>query len=282
MKSWTSPGCRSKWSGCAGHCTPIPRSVWTCPPRRRRWSRRSLPCRLKQMLGDSTNSVVAMRRGSAFMVWVIGTGGSDALPHLARDPIPAARAIVLGLQTLESRKVDVTDPVVLSDYLIHAGSTFNVIPAEATWQGTFRTFSPAQREQMLQPVSQLCTAMGDAPHVAVEVTWGAESTVTVNDTGPGRIRDPDRDRPIRTGPGPEPTPPARRRRGFLEGAGGGARCLFLLGDRVPRNMAAPTTPRTSPLTRACCSIARDSWPSWPCAGCGMPTKTSPPAAPGTA
>ena len=116
------------------------------------------------------------------MVWVIGTGGSDALPHLARDPIPAACAMVLGLQTLESREVDVTDPVVLSDYSIHAGSTFNVIPAEATWQGTFRTFSPAQREQMLQPVSHLCTAMGDAPHVAVEVTWGAESTVTVNDT----------------------------------------------------------------------------------------------------
>jgi metal-dependent amidase/aminoacylase/carboxypeptidase family protein len=41
------------------------------------------------------------------MVWVIGTGGSGALPHLARDPIPVACAMVLGLQILESREIDV-------------------------------------------------------------------------------------------------------------------------------------------------------------------------------
>lgn len=115
-------------------------------------------------------------------MWVIGTGGSGALAPLGPGPDPGC--LRDGARVADPRvpEIDVTDPVVVSDYSIHAGSTFNVIWAEATWQGTFRTFSPAQREQMLQPAPQLCTAMGDAPHIAVEAKWSAKSTVTVNDT----------------------------------------------------------------------------------------------------
>ena len=58
------------------------------------------------------------------------------------DPIVASAQIVLGLQTIVSRQVDITDlPAVVTVGAIKGGIRFNIIPDEVQMIGTVRTFS---------------------------------------------------------------------------------------------------------------------------------------------
>ena len=72
-------------------------------------------------------------------------------PHGARpwagvDPIVIASQIVLGLQTIQSRQVDVTsDPSVLTVGIFKAGNRTNIIPDEAELEGTLRTYNLEMR-----------------------------------------------------------------------------------------------------------------------------------------
>ena len=78
-------------------------------------------------------------------VTVTGRGGHGSQPHLAADPIPAACEIVTALQTLVTRRFDIFDPVVITVGSFHAGTASNVIPDQARFEATVRTFSPAAR-----------------------------------------------------------------------------------------------------------------------------------------
>src|SRR5262249_23254330 len=71
-----------------------------------------------------------------------GRGGTGSEPHHAADPIPAACEMVTALQTLVTRKFDVFDPIVITIGSFHAGTTDNVIPDDATFLATVRSFSP--------------------------------------------------------------------------------------------------------------------------------------------
>src|SRR6266852_8260244 len=96
--------------------------------------------------------VVASRAGTAMAaadtlhVTVRGRGGHGSQPHLAADPIPVACEIVTALQAMVTRRFDVFDPVVLTVGTFHAGAADNVIPDDATFAATFRTFSAAARD----------------------------------------------------------------------------------------------------------------------------------------
>jgi hippurate hydrolase len=81
-------------------------------------------------------------------VTVHGHGGHGSQPHLAADPIPVACEMVTALQTLVTRRFDVFDPVVITVGSFHAGTTDNVIPDEAKFLATVRTFSPAARDRL--------------------------------------------------------------------------------------------------------------------------------------
>jgi hippurate hydrolase len=91
----------------------------------------------------------AMARGpmmastGKFLITVEGVGGHAAFPHLTRDPIVAAAAIVTAAQTIVSRVVDPLDPAVVSITAIHAGDAFNVIPGRVEMKCNVRCFSDA-------------------------------------------------------------------------------------------------------------------------------------------
>ena len=88
-------------------------------------------------------------------VTVTGRGGHGSQPHLAADPIPAACEIVTALQALVTRRFDVFDPVVITVGTLPRGHGDNVIPDQARFEATVRTFSPAARaavqDAALQP-----------------------------------------------------------------------------------------------------------------------------------
>lgn len=75
-----------------------------------------------------------------FSVKVTGKGGHAASPHLSVDPIVASAQIISALQSITSRNIHPLESAVVSVSKIDAGTAFNIIPQEATFSGTIRTF----------------------------------------------------------------------------------------------------------------------------------------------
>jgi hippurate hydrolase len=142
-----------------------------------------------------------MAAADTLHVTVHGRGGHGSQPHHAADPIPVACEIVTALQTMVTRRFDVFDPVVLTVGTFHAGTADNVIPDDATFVATIRTFSPEARDlvQATAPalVKQIATAHGlhaDAEYVDgypvtrnSEAEFGFASQTAAEVLGDGRF-----------------------------------------------------------------------------------------------
>ncbi len=112
---------------------------------------------------------------------VRGRGGHASEPHHAADPIPVACEIVTALQTMVGRQFDVFDPVVITVGSFHAGTTDNVIPAEANLLATVRTFSAAARDAVQQGLQRLVTQVAAAHGLTATAEFTDGYPVTVND-----------------------------------------------------------------------------------------------------
>ncbi|WP_219412518.1 M20 metallopeptidase family protein [Pseudonocardia nigra] len=114
-------------------------------------------------------------------VVVHGAGGHGSAPHRAKDPIAAACEMVPALQTFVTRHFDVFDPVVVTVGAFHAGTQHNVIPDEATFEATVRSFSPEAHRAIKDGFVQVCRGVAAAHGVAVDVDYADCYPVTVND-----------------------------------------------------------------------------------------------------
>ena len=114
---------------------------------------------------------------------VRGRGGHASEPHAAADPIPVAAEIVLALQSMVTRRVDVFDPAVVTVAHIEAGSTNNVIPDTAFLEGTIRTLSAERRADVVAAMGRVATHIGAAHGLTVEFEHEPGYPVTVNDPG---------------------------------------------------------------------------------------------------
>jgi amidohydrolase len=122
-----------------------------------------------------------MAAADQWRMTVLGRGGHASQPHAAADPIPVAAEIVLALQTLVTRRVDVFDPAVVTVAHIRAGSTNNVIPDSAFLEGTIRTLSAERRADLVASVRRVATHIGAAHGIPVEFEHEEGYPVTVND-----------------------------------------------------------------------------------------------------
>lgn len=113
-------------------------------------------------------------------VTVRGEGGHGSAPHQAKDPVPVACEMVLGLQTLVTRGFDVFDPVVATVGRIQAGTLGVIIPETAAFDVTLRMFSPAHREKLVSDVKRLCRGIAAAHGLDAEISQAPDYPVTVN------------------------------------------------------------------------------------------------------
>jgi amidohydrolase len=114
-------------------------------------------------------------------ITVRGKGGHASMPHLCRDPIPGACAIVPALQTFLTRTLAPTDPAIITVTMLRAGTTNNVIPETATLTGTIRAHSEAAREKAHEGVHRVADGVARAHGVEAEVKLVPGYPVTVND-----------------------------------------------------------------------------------------------------
>ena len=91
---------------------------------------------------------------------VKGVGGHGAYPHMVKDPIVLASAIVMRLQTLVSREQNPLDPAVVTVGAFHAGTKHNIVPDSAKLQLTVRSYSDETRKALLDGIRRI--AAGEA------------------------------------------------------------------------------------------------------------------------
>jgi amidohydrolase len=129
----------------------------------------------------STRPGPMMAAAEVLEVTVRGRGGHASQPHRAADPIPAACEMVTALQTMVTRRFDIFDPVVITVGSFHAGTTDNVIPDEAQFLATVRSFSPAARDQVRAAAVALVREIASAHGLSARAHFRDGYPVTVND-----------------------------------------------------------------------------------------------------
>ncbi|OUQ23969.1 amidohydrolase [Flavonifractor sp. An135] len=102
---------------------------------------------------------------------VNGKGGHAAHCHTLRDPVVAASAIVMGLQTLVSRETNPANSVVISICTIHGGQAHNTMPDSVELSGTVRTLNPADRDRMEESVKRVAASVAEAYRCTAEVDY---------------------------------------------------------------------------------------------------------------
>lgn len=116
-------------------------------------------------------------------VVVHGVGGHGSRPESTVDPVVTAAYIVTRLQTVVSREIAANEAVVLTVGRFHAGTTSNIIPAEARLGLNVRTQDVLVRERVLAAIRRVVEAecaAADCP-LPPEVTVLSGCPNTVND-----------------------------------------------------------------------------------------------------
>jgi len=131
---------------------------------------------------------IAVRSGpmlaavDSFKLTVQGKQTHGARPWNGVDPIVVASQIVLGLQTIASRQVDVTQaPSIVTVGRIAGGIRNNVIPDRVEMEGTIRTFDAAMREQIHMRIERTARLIAQSAGASIEFELEYGYPATIND-----------------------------------------------------------------------------------------------------
>ncbi|CAN7369525.1 M20 aminoacylase family protein [Devosia sp. LjRoot3] len=115
-----------------------------------------------------------------FEIVVTGKGVHAARPHSGVDPIVTASAIVMGLQTIVSRRIDPTKPCVVSVTEFITNGTRNVIPSEVRIKGDCRSFLPEVSAAIETEMRRLVESIAAGYAASATVSYSREFVPTIN------------------------------------------------------------------------------------------------------
>lgn len=130
--------------------------------------------------------VLALRNGAMmascahFKVTIRGRGGHSSRPHQAIDPVVAAAAIVVELQSVVSRRIDPQQAAVLSVCRIAGGELANVIPDEVVLEGTARALDMKVAAALETGLREVVEAVSRAHRTRCEIDYRLAYPVTLN------------------------------------------------------------------------------------------------------
>jgi amidohydrolase len=123
-----------------------------------------------------------MASSDGLKITVHGRQTHGAAPWLGVDPIVTAAQVVLGLQTVISRGIDLTrEPAVVTIGTIRGGLRGNIIPESVEMSGTIRAFDEGMRDEIHERVTTLAEAVGRGSRAGCTVCISKNYPVTVND-----------------------------------------------------------------------------------------------------
>jgi amidohydrolase len=115
-------------------------------------------------------------------ITVQGRTTHGSAPWTGVDPIVASAQIVLGLQTIVSRQVNLTqEPAVITIGGIDGGNRFNIIPDKVEMVGTIRTFDEKMRDDIHKRVKLTVESIAAASGATATVVIDKPYNVTINE-----------------------------------------------------------------------------------------------------
>ncbi len=113
---------------------------------------------------------------------VKGKGAHGATPWDSVDPIVVSSQILLGLQTIVSRQTELTKAAaVITVGSMHGGIRRNIIPEEATMEGTIRTFDPEMQRIVHEKIKKTAVDIAESAGAKADVNIQIMYPVTYND-----------------------------------------------------------------------------------------------------
>jgi amidohydrolase len=116
-----------------------------------------------------------------FRIEVRGTQTHAAMPWRGTDPIVVGSQIVLGLQTIVARQMNIAkEPSVVTVGVFQGGVRHNIIPDEVHMEGTIRAFDEQQRDEIHGHVRRITEGIAAACGASAKVHIHRWYDVTVN------------------------------------------------------------------------------------------------------
>lgn len=124
-----------------------------------------------------------MAASDQLYITIKGKQTHGAQPWGGIDPIVVASQVVLGLQTIASRQINVTrQPAIITVGVIQGGTRFNIIPDSVILQGTVRTFDEEMRSDIKERIRRTVESISASAGATGTVEFGTgNNPVTVND-----------------------------------------------------------------------------------------------------
>jgi amidohydrolase len=132
----------------------------------------------------SYRSGATMASSDELQVTVTGKQGHGGMPWNTVDPVTTAALVISGLQTVVSRKADLTaSPAVVTIGTINGGTGANIVPEAVRMTGTIRTYDDRVREQVGRDVRVTAEKIAESAGAKAEVLISKMYDPTVNDEG---------------------------------------------------------------------------------------------------
>lgn len=121
--------------------------------------------------------------GDTFEMTVTGKQTHGGFPWNGVDPIVTAAQIVLGMQTIVSRQLDLSrEPAVVSIGMIQGGNRENIIPEKVELRGTVRAFDNDMRADIQKRMRTTAQAIAQSSGAKAELRFpGPGYAATIND-----------------------------------------------------------------------------------------------------
>jgi amidohydrolase len=127
-------------------------------------------------------SGATMASSDVLRITVRGKQTHGAVPWGGIDPIVVTSQIVLGLQTIASRQLDVTKtPSIITIGSVHGGVRYNIIPDEVQLEGTIRTFNADVQRDIHRRIKLTAESIATSAGATANVVITPLYPVTIND-----------------------------------------------------------------------------------------------------
>ena len=123
----------------------------------------------------------AMASSDRLRIVVHGRGAHASTPWRGVDPIPVAARIVLELEALPAREVDVRRPSVVTISVLGGGVRYNVLPDEVELLGTVRALDPDVQRELHERIERTATNLAEAAGATATVELSESNPITAND-----------------------------------------------------------------------------------------------------
>ena len=113
---------------------------------------------------------------------ITGKQGHGGMPWNTIDPVTTSALVITGLQTVVSRKADLTaSPAVITIGTINGGSRANIVPESVRMTGTIRTFDEGVRAQVHRDIKLTAEKIAESAGAKAEVSIVKNYDPTIND-----------------------------------------------------------------------------------------------------